>query len=422
MDFVVAFVVLFVLTIAAAYVIDTLGEATAFLKKLFFGALLARVITACAIYLFGLADFLGPDWATYDYFGNALANLGFRASDNLGGRLLTSQSGWGMYYFVAAVYSVVGQNPLVLQFINCVAGAVVCVLVYYISGAIYKNREVSERAALLTAYFPSMILWSAQGLKDELILLAICCMVYVSLRLRDRITPRLLIVLAASSLTLYSLRFYSFYIMIAAVGASLLLGSMKGARGFVRQAAFLLAVGGVLLYFGVGEQVAEHYEATSLREIQANRAWQSYAAQSSFGDDVDVRREGAVPVAIAIGITYLVLAPFPWDMTNLRQAITLPEMLVWWSLIPMLVVGLKYTIRYRLADSSAVLLFSAGLLVTYGLFLSNVGTAYRQRSQVLIFFFIFISVGLTLRAIQRQESRARAERRPGPVRETAAEY
>ena len=68
----------------------------------------------------------------------------------------------------------------------------------------------------------------------------------------------------------------------------------------------------------------------------------------------------------------------------------------------MLVLGLWFTIKYRLRQSSPVLIFSFMLTIAYSLFQGNVGTAYRQRSQLLIFYFIFVAVGIVLLQEKRE--------------------
>jgi hypothetical protein len=44
--------------------------------------------------------------------------------------------------------------------------------------------------------------------------------------------------------------------------------------------------------------------------------------------------------------------------------------------------------------------------VAYSVFQGNVGTAYRQRSQVLVFYLIFVSVGYHLYKEKREDRRA----------------
>jgi hypothetical protein len=53
-----------------------------------------------------------------------------------------------------------------------------------------------------------------------------------------------------------------------------------------------------------------------------------------------------------------------------------------------------------------ILLFTSMLTLTYSIFQGNVGTAYRQRSQILVFYFIFVAVGAILLK-ERREDRQR---------------
>ncbi len=150
----------------------------------------------------------------------------------------------------------------------------------------------------------------------------------------------------------------------------------------------------------------------NLERLQSSRQDLAQSAESGFGEDIDVSTtEGAIS-AMPIGFTYLMLAPFPWEMANFRQAITLPEILVWWAMIPLMIAGLWYTIRHRLRSSVPVLIFSLMLTLAYSVFQGNVGTAYRQRTQIQVFLFIFIAVGWALWK-ERKENRqiVKTERR-----------
>ena len=81
-------------------------------------------------------------------------------------------------------------------------------------------------------------------------------------------------------------------------------------------------------------------------------------------------------------------------------------MLIWWSLFPLLVLGLWFTLKYRLRQALPILLFTTMLTLAYSIFQGNVGTAYRQRAQLLIFYFIFAAVGYVLLR-ERSEERKR---------------
>ena len=69
----------------------------------------------------------------------------------------------------------------------------------------------------------------------------------------------------------------------------------------------------------------------------------------------------------------------------------------------MLVLGLWFSIKYRLRQISPILVFSVMLSLAYSVFQGNVGTAYRQRAQLLVFYFIFVAVGYVLMQEKRED-------------------
>jgi hypothetical protein len=152
----------------------------------------------------------------------------------------------------------------------------------------------------------------------------------------------------------------------------------------------------------------------SLERVQSSRLDLTKAAKSGFGQEADVSTAGGALSALPLGFTYLMLAPFPWQATNLRQLITIPEVLFWWAMFPFLIMGLWFTFKNRLRNAFPVLIFSLLLTIAYSIFQGNVGTAYRQRTQIQVFLFIFIAVGWQLYQERRENRRilqADAQRR-----------
>jgi len=176
------------------------------------------------------------------------------------------------------------------------------------------------------------------------------------------------------------------------------------ATSFARQLGAVVLVGLALTYFGVtrsaGVQLQEY---GSLERVQLSRLDLARSADSGFGRDVDVSTTSGALSTIPMGMLYLLFAPFPWQVGSLRQSITLPEMIIWWASFPMLVLGLWFAIRYRLRMISPILLFTIMLTLSYSVFQGNVGTAYRQRAQLLVFYFIFVAVGFVLLKEKREE-------------------
>ena len=73
----------------------------------------------------------------------------------------------------------------------------------------------------------------------------------------------------------------------------------------------------------------------------------------------------------------------------------------------MLILGLWFSLKYRLRMITPILIFTTMLSLAYSIFQGNVGTAYRQRAQLLVFYFIFAAVGYVLVLEKREEKRRR---------------
>jgi hypothetical protein len=58
-----------------------------------------------------------------------------------------------------------------------------------------------------------------------------------------------------------------------------------------------------------------------------------------------------------------------------------------------------------------ILIFTTLLSLAYAVFQGNVGTAYRQRSQLLVFYFIFVAVGYVV-VVEKLEERKRRQSYP----------
>jgi len=390
------------------------GEEKTFLFRLFLIALIARIIIATIIYLGNMQEFFGGDANTYHLFGESL-NQSWHGDDYHGSRYTAFiQSGagaWGMLYIVAGVYEVIGANMYAIQLMNASIGASTAIVVYYVSQSLFDNTRVAKLAALLVAFFPSLILWSSQALKDALIILALALCILATIRLMEKITVPYILVLGVCLAGLLSLRFYIFYMMAAAVAGSFVIGMKSAdARSFLQRFVAIGLIGMAFTWFGVIRFAAVQFERYgNLQMIQMSRVDQARNAESGFGKDVDVQTtEGALAV-IPLGLLYLLFAPFPWQLATLRQSIALPEMIIWWTAFPFLVLGWWFAMKHRLKQVSPIVLFTTMLTLAYAVFQGNVGTAYRQRSQLLVFYFIFVAVGAVLMLEKREDRRLKAK-------------
>ncbi len=390
-----------------------------FLIQLFLAALSLRMLFGVFIHVFDLRGFFGADAITYDWLGQTIVDVWFGnipSTDPIALKAMsTGTPGWGMNYLTAIIYLFTGQNLLAAQSFCAVVGAATAPMVYVCAQRIFNNISVSKNAALMVALFPAFIIWSGQFLKDGLIIFLLVLSMTMVMQLQEKFNYFAVIFLIFALFGILSLRFYIFYMVAISVAGSFIIGQSGSAKSVARGFIILIVMGVAMTYLGVLRTASENFDKWgSLESIQRSRGDMAQRGDSGFGGGADVSTtEGAITI-IPVGFTYLMLAPFPWQLGSLRQAITIPEMIVWWSSIPLMIMGLVYTIRNRLRNAIAVLIFTLMLTLAYSIFQGNVGTAYRQRTQIQVFLFMFIAVGWTLRKEKKENKRladaARRER------------
>src|SRR6266849_3510492 len=367
-----------------------------FLIRVFIGALIVRILVGTLIYAFHVQDFFGGDALTYDFYGVAQLKAwsGDKYYEGLTGRWFGS-SGWGMMYLVAAIYRTIGRNMLAVQFVNAALGAATSAVTYIIAASLFGHTRTARVTALLSAFLPSLVIWSSQGLKDGPIIFLLALSMLAAVKLRAKLQVKWVLILALTLLALLALRFYIFYMVILAIVSGLFFGIGSSAKSFIRQVIAMLVIALALFYFGATRFASSQFETyASLKEVQLRRIDMARSAASGFEKDADVSTTAGALSAMPLGIVYLLLAPFPWQLTSMRQAIALPEMILWWSSLPLLILGVGFSLRYRFAPTAPILFFTTLLTLAYSIFQGNVGTAYRQRAQLLVFYLIFVSVGL----------------------------
>jgi len=389
-----------------------------FLVNVFLAALLIRLLFGIVIQVYDLRDFFGGDANTYDFRGFTLmqywlGNL-IPNDPNAIYAASTSSPGWGMNYLVAGFYTVFGRNIFAVQSFCAVIGAATAPMVYFCARKLFENTNVARISALSIAFFPAFIIWSAQLLKDGLIVFLLVLVMTMVLQLQTNFSYLSIVILTLSLFSVMSLRFYIFYMVAIAVTGSFLIGVTNSVDAIVRRTVVLVLIGLGLTYFGVSRSATvDLARFGNLDVLQNSRLDLSRSAESGYGEDTDVSTSEGAMSALPIGFLYLMLAPFPWQVNSVRAAVTLPEVLLWWATIPVVVYGLWFTIRHRLRKAFPILIFTLMLTLAYSIFLGNVGTAYRQRTQIQVFLFIFLGVGVTIYKEKKEDRKKRSRRFPG---------
>jgi len=385
--------------------------------RVFLIALVLRLIVGIVLHYLDLRDFFGADANTYDSIADSLTHIWHGESSTFSRYEIyratkVTGAGWGMNYGVAGIYWIFGRNILLVQTICGTIGAATVPAIYFCARRIYNNHRVAIISAYFAALFPAMVIWSSQLLKDGLIIFLLVISMTLVMRLREKLSIIEVILLGLCLFGILSLRFYIFYMVAVAVVGSFFIGISGSTQSTLARITAVIILGIGLTYFGVIRIASADLDTTTdLKNVQRSRLDLARSADSGFGSDADVSTPTGALTTLPLGLTYLFLAPFPWESRTLRQAITIPEELVWWGMIILIISGLIYTIRNRFREALPILIFTLMLTIAYSIFQGNVGTAYRQRTQIQVFLFIFAAVGYELIQERRRDRKGLAQRK-----------
>ncbi len=371
--------------------------------RLFALSFLLRVGVAIVINHHGLAAFLGDEDSSGWYAGWGIAQawkgdpqfVGF--PHDLMQALRHSNQGYG--YFAGILFYLIGSPSRVsLAFLSAFAGAITTILVYRISLRLF-GWEAAEKAGVLAAVFPSLVVWSGQTLKEPFVILFECAVVYAVLVLRTRASSRMLFLLCASLFCLYTMRFYAAFLSAAAALVVLLWKpESRGARTQLMAGVVLSAAVLGLFMSGLWRTETERLNQFNLSWIQSFRTNVATGPGTATGIllPYDVSSPLGVLASFPLSFLAFMLSPFPWQALegSARLKFAMVDVAVWWWLIPKIAVGLRDAWRTHRAAIGQLMLFILPLTIFYALTFGNGGLAFRQRAQILVLLLAFAGLGL----------------------------
>jgi len=268
-----------------------------------------------------------------------------------------------------------------------------------------------------------MIIWSAQTIKEPFVILLEVLALYGCIQLRIlKFALKHILLCGACVIILASMRFYAAYLTGLVILITLALPHLSRRKVSAGAAIGVVAIAiPVLSSVGALNKDRETAGEFDLQRVDRFRQGMAKTADSGIETNFDTQSTRGLGLMTLFGGVHLLLAPFPWQLRagSVRMALTAPEMVVWWFVFFALVLpGLKHAIRHRFGDVMPLLLFLLLLGGIYSVTFGNVGTAYRQRAQLMPYLLIFAGIGLEQwkqpRTLRESLDRGSTETEEGP--------
>jgi len=323
--------------------------------ELFWAAFAVRFIASIVIYQFGMMHVLGDEDASGWMVGSGLQRLWARQGVSLIDLPFILTEAFeghhrGYYYMLGALFHVTDSPArLPAAALNCFIGALTVVFAYRIAQSLF-SEWVALRVGWIACFFPSLIVWSAQTVKEPVVILLETVALYGCVKLKlSGFSLKYILLCAAAIVLVIPFRFYAAYIAGAAVLLSLLLPRIG--RGKVSLASAVAVLALLIPTLGMSGVLVQQEAELEKFNLQRIEGFKQAVAMEGSGVETNYDLESPVGFAAALGVgaAHLLLAPFPWQMGgSMRMILTGPEVIVWWWLVLVgLAPGLWYALKTR---------------------------------------------------------------------------
>ena len=337
-----------------------------------------------------LTGYFGGDALTYNYGAIALR----QHWQGLGPMPGLPAGKDGFFYLLAYLYQIFGNQAGAGMAVDAAFAAAMIPLLYDATNQLF-GKKAARYIPALCLFMPGFLIWSSQLLRESGIYFGIALGVNAAVRLTKRMSLGAVSALAFSVILVFVWR--------ASVGA-LMAGGFLIALTLQRKAkntfaTFLIAgiAGVAVLGLGIGYSGFHLLATTSLAQINDVRSGSATGAASGFLPSSDIATGKHAIFYIPIGMPLFMFGPMPWQIGGGRQLFSIPDVLVWWSLLPSLWRGWKASKRICGRVTSIFVMPALTNAIGLSLIIANFGTAVRERMQVIAFLLPLIALGLSLR-------------------------
>jgi hypothetical protein len=248
---------------------------------------------------------------------------------------------------------------------------------------------------------PGMFLWTSQLMREAGVLFLLAAALNCAIRLVERLSPAPLLLLISTLILAFTFRAWVALIVAAGLLVGLAAGHRQLVSGLGTGVSTLVIAAVVMVASGLGYQGYKTAINVDLEQANVVRKDLAYSASTGFATEVDISTTRGALTYLPKGVASFVAGPFPWTLREARHIPFVPDMVVWWLLLPATWVGIRRSGDLVGRRRWLIVLPAVGGILFMSLALGNFGTIVRERLQVIVLLVPLTALGLAERAAAR---------------------
>lgn len=296
------------------------------------------------------------------------------------------------YYFF-------GFAQIAVRFFNCLLGVFSALVVYLIAKEAF-DKHIAKNAYMLALFFPTLFLWSTTNLKETPTFFLIALLILVSIKFRQK--PRISYMLYGLLLIFLVSQIRNNLLLPVLVSFFVPMAFMKP-RLIWRIVVFSLLFAVIMKLSGHDcVSAAKNLffrQVNSMVEFQRGFVSEGGLTYKIYPEGIYNAPGGAITFldfihAFIKGWAYFLFVPFPWDIQSFLELISMPVVLLWYSLFLLSIQGVVFAFRRTYSKASIILFYVILITTPLALISGNIGTVFRHRDLVLPLYLIFAAAGI----------------------------
>jgi hypothetical protein len=305
------------------------------------------------------------------------------------------------------LYWGLGVIPLVGVAVNSVLAALTIPVLADTTDRLF-GRRAAKVVPPFIALLPAFIVWTAQPLREALVLFLLAVATNAAVRLSVKVSARGVLIFTSAGAMMFVARGNVAVAAMLGFLCALVVGRQSLSSGLSLAVSLSALVGVAAIVLASSASLRQLMSQANLSQVDAIRADLSASSGSAFYPGVDVATPAHALQFLPIGLANLILGPLPSLGGSLRQALGVVDTLVMWFLLPSLWRGLRAGWARQSRRIGLLLLPALSVAVVLALLLGNNGIVIRERLQVVVMLLPLIGLGWSTRRHRLSEQHERS--------------
>ncbi len=298
---------------------------------------------------------------------------------------------WFYYFFE--------REPLIPQFLNVFLGTLVIFIVYKTAFVLFKEKKVAHIAALITALFPTLNLYSAIIIRETIIVFFFSLSFFFFSRWIKK--GRFKDILFSLIAIFISSIFHGAIVLIGFVYLFVYLFYKPGTRKWKIINRQLIIGGFLVLILFTGFYGYFRSKIPEPRDVTAERLERT-AETRARGDAIyleDISTESYLDAVwqTPVRVVYFYFAPFVWQVRTVEDVMGVMDISLYLILLVFFLKSMKRIKREDKALYVALWLILIIFSVVFAWGTSNYGTSIRHRQKIVVLLITVASYGIVLK-------------------------